>query len=79
MLRPWHQSLINMKLSITDLAQDIGKKALFTVTLGKAGYKIRVPVVIKNVEILYGKPHYVVEPEGGQGQARVRDNLEILQ
>lgn len=64
------------KLDITDLAKDIGKSAILTLVTGKK-YELKIPVSIKNVEIIYGAPQYTIEPIGGSGQARVRDNLEI--
>ena len=66
------------KLTIVDYSKNIGKQGLLTITLAKI-YKIKVLVDIKNVEILYGHPCYTVQPVGGEGQARVREGLEILQ
>ena len=66
------------KQTLVDYAKNIGKQGLLTITLGKI-YDIQVLVDIKNVEILYGKPCYTVQPVGGSGQARVRENLEIQQ
>lgn len=64
--------------NIVDLAKDIGKSAQFTVVLGKR-YRVAFPVIIKNVEIIYGQPNYTIEPIGGMGQARVNGNLRIDQ
>ena len=66
------------KQTLVDYAKNIGKQGFLTITLGKI-YDIKVLVDIKNVEILYGKPCYTVEPDRGYGQARVRENLEIIQ
>lgn len=66
------------KQTLVDYAKNIGKQGLLTITLAKI-YKIRVLVDIKNVEILYGHPCYTVSFVGGEGQARVREGLEILE
>lgn len=61
------------KITIADLAQHIGKKAIWTAHNG-----LKFEVEIKNVEIFYGSPHYIIQPIAGEGQARVRDSLVIL-
>lgn len=65
------------KLSIVDLAPHIGRRAWWTITT-RAGSEVKVEVVIKNVEIIYGSPCYTIEPVSGSGQARVRDSIEII-
>ena len=68
----WTKSLMENKLTIAELAKNIGKKAIWS---AKNGLKFEVE--IKNVEIFEGARKYSVAPVAGSGQARVRDALEI--
>lgn len=69
---------INMtkKLTIIELAKDIGKKGIWTFK-SRSGGEMRVEVEIKNVEIAYGSGHYTIAPVAGEGQIRVRTGLQI--
>ena len=64
------------KITIVDLAKHIGKKATWTWT-ARGGKELKFEVEIKNIEMLYGAPHYTISPVAGSGQARIRDGLEI--
>lgn len=64
-------------VKILDIAPNIGKEAMWTVNM-RGKYKVGIKVIIKNAEIIYGRPHYTVEPVSGSGQVRLRDDLEIL-
>lgn len=61
------------KITISELSKAVGKKAIWT---AKNGLKFEVQIM--NVKITYGSAHFWVVPVAGSGQARVRDDLEIL-
>lgn len=64
------------KLTIIELAKDIGKRGIWTFRSRSSG-EMRVEVEIKNVVIAYGSAHYTIAPVAGSGQIRVREGLEI--
>lgn len=66
------KAMTENKLTIADLARHIGKKAVWT---SENGMKFEVEIL--NVEIFYGSAHFTIRPVAGEGQARVRDALEI--
>ena len=64
--------MMETNLTIVELGKNIGKKALWT---AKNGLQFEVEII--NVEIFWGAAHYIIKPVAGNGQARVRDGLEI--
>ncbi len=66
--------MTNEKLTVAELSKNIGKKALWQPKSAGVGV-IKFEVIVKDVEILFGAPHYVIIPVAGVGQTRVRDFL----
>lgn len=64
------------KITIHDLAKNIGKKGIWTWT-ARNGAVLQFEVEIRNVEMIYGAPHYTIAPVAGTGEARVRDAIKI--
>ena len=64
---------INTNNTVSALSANIGKRAVWSAQNG-----LFFEVVIKDVEVFYGNPHYMVAPVAGTGLARVRDHLKIL-
>lgn len=64
----------NTNNTASTLFANIGKRAMW-----EAGNGLEFEVVIKDVEVFYGMPYYMVAPVSGTGLARVRDHLRILE
>lgn len=55
---------------LVEEAKKIGSTALWQ---AKNGLSIEVKIL--DVRMAFGKPHYIVAPVAGSGQARIRDDL----
>lgn len=60
------------KTNTAELAKHIGKKAIWHTK------SLYFEVIIKDVEVFYGMPYYMISPVAGTGISRVRDDLRIL-
>ena len=60
-------------MQVSELSKNIGKKAIYKTSNG-----LNFEVIVKDVEVFYGMPYYMVAPVAGSGLARVRDHLNIL-
>lgn len=65
-----------------ELSKQIGKKAIWSPnykTIPNLDGNLKIEVEIINIDLFAGIPVYTVKPISGSGQARVRDNIEVLQ
>lgn len=67
--------MTKQKLSAIELHKKyVGKKATWDAQNG-----IKIGVKIVDVEVFYGQPYWMITPINGDGLARVRDHLTIVE